>query len=80
MTATLHLPRATRVLALGILLLGWAGCSWFGDNSNSAAPCSGIANQYAAASVTEAQCTRDTRGEWFEGRCYCHSSSEDAQR
>jgi len=73
-------PCTARLLTLCLLLLGLAGCSWLGNNSKTAAPCSGIANQYAASSVSEAQCASDPRGEWFEGRCYCHSSAEDAQR
>jgi len=65
------------VLIAGSLLLG--GCI-FGSNGKSSAPCSGIANQYAASSVSEAQCASEPRGEWFDGRCYCHSSAENAQR
>jgi len=79
MTAISPSPCAARLLTLCILLFGLAGCSWFGGNSKSTAPCSGITNQYAASSVSEAQCASDTRGEWFEGRCYCHSTAEDAR-
>lgn len=73
---SLHTP----LVVVCMLLFALAGCSWFGANNSTTAPCSGIANQYAAQGVTETQCSSDTRGEWFEGRCYCHASIEDAQR
>ena len=77
MTSTSLSPHAARLLAICFLLLvGLAGCSWFGDNSKSSTPCSGITSQYAAEGVTQSACANDVRGQWLEGRCYCHSAED----
>lgn len=73
--------RPLMTLSFAILLLVAAsGCSWFGPSESQQAisPCANIANQYTSASASA--CEVDPRGEWIEGRCYCHSAAEDANR
>jgi hypothetical protein len=60
-------------LSLAILLLVAAsGCSWFGpsESQQATSPCANIANRHTTASASA--CEADPRGEWIEGRCYCH--------
>lgn len=73
------LTSSARLLFL-LLVLGTAGCS--GEDELGPGPelgdvCEGHANEYVTQhdnglGVTFDDCTASERGEWIDGRCYCH--------
>ena len=65
-------------LPLFALLLATTGCNGEGDPDPSDTDvCEGHANEYVTQhddglGVTFEDCTASERGEWIDGRCYCH--------
>lgn len=83
MTRTLSAPFKKRLLIgfMACIALGGAGCSFFGgDDGDTPAEgevCADAFNRYVTQhpnglGVTSTQCAASERGEWIDGRCYCH--------
>ncbi|NBB74560.1 MAG: hypothetical protein GVY35_12890 [Bacteroidetes bacterium] len=69
---------AGSALLISSLLFG--GCFLSEDGPPPSAACAGTAQGFANAAASPAGCNADPRGEWVDGRCYCHSAADDARR
>lgn len=61
------------------LVVGLAGCSWFGpeDKIDFGDPCEDRAHEFVSQlpsglGVTQSDCNESENGEWIDGQCYCH--------
>ncbi len=74
-----------RLALLACVCVGTAGCSLFdGDSDRSDSlreVCEDAFNRFVTQhpnglGVTSEQCVASERGQWIEGRCYCHGRNE----
>lgn len=80
----LLLLRRGAILLAGIVLLTVpllaGGCFLSDESPPPSSACAGVEQGFPDAAVSPAGCNAHPRGEWVDGRCYCHSSAEDARR
>ena len=83
MSTTTHMPHIASFVSMLILSVTFAlaGCSLFNsddDGDSNEGVCTDVFNAYADTfypEVTRTQCEATERGEWIDGRCYCHGVS-----
>lgn len=72
--AITHTPFKLGLSALFLTLgLFGFGCS---STENELDVCEGLTNEYADTSIDASECDSSDRGEYIDGRCYCHSGAD----
>lgn len=68
---------------LACIVLSFAGCSVIGSDEPEASGdvCENVFHRFVSDDdggpvVSSSQCEASDRGEWTDGRCYCHGAEE----